>query len=93
MPLHRRLPKVGFNNVFRKEVKALNVKTLADRFSANEEVTPETMVKKGLLPAHHSSVKILAEGEIKVALTVKAHAFSAQAKAKIEAAGGKAITL
>lgn len=93
MPLQRRLPKVGFNNVFRKEVKALNIKTLADRFSANEEVTPEAMVKKGLLPAHHSSVKILAEGEIKVALTVKAHAFSAQAKAKIEAAGGKAITL
>jgi large subunit ribosomal protein L15 len=93
MPLQRRLPKVGFNNVFRKEVKALNVKTLADRFSAGEEVTPEAMVQKGLLPAQYSSVKILAEGEIKVALTVKAHAFSAQAKAKIEAAGGKAITL
>lgn len=93
MPLQRRLPKMGFNNIFREEVKAVNLKSIVEHFASNEEVSPESLVAKGLLRRHHNSVKILAEGEIKVALTVKAHAFSAQAKAKIEAAGGKAVTL
>ena len=88
MPLQRRLPKMGFNNIFREEVKAVNLKSIVEHFASDEEVSPESLVKKGLLRRHHNSVKILAEGEIKVALTVKAHAFSAQAKAKIEAAGG-----
>lgn len=93
MPLQRRLPKMGFNNIFREEVKAVNLKSIVEHFASNEEVSPESLVAKGLLRRRHNSVKILAEGEIKVALTVKAHAFSAQAKAKIEAAGGKAVTL
>jgi large subunit ribosomal protein L15 len=93
MPLQRRLPKVGFINIFREAPEVINLQDLAAHFSANDEVTPETMVQKGILRRRHTSVKVLAEGELKISLTVKAHGFSAKAKEKIEAAGGKAITL
>jgi large subunit ribosomal protein L15 len=93
MPLQRRLPKVGFINIFREVPEVINVQDLAEHFSANDEVSPETMVQKGILRRRHKAVKVLAEGDLKISLTVKAHAFSAKAKIKIEAAGGKAITL
>lgn len=93
MPLQRRLPKVGFINIFREAPEVINLQDLAAHFSANDEVTPEAMVQKGILRRRHTSVKVLAEGELKISLTVKAHGFSAKAKEKIEAAGGKAITL
>lgn len=94
MPLQRRLPKVGFINVFREESEVINLKALADHFSAGAEVGPAEMVQKGILRRRHNDkVKILAEGDLSIALTVKAHAFSQAAKAKIEAAGGKVVVL
>jgi large subunit ribosomal protein L15 len=92
MPLQRRLPKVGFINVFREEVEVVNLKAIAAHFS-DGEVSPAEMVQKGILRRRHNQVKILAEGELKAALTIKAHSFSQSAKEKIEAAGGKAIVL
>ena len=88
MPLQRRVPKKkGFSNPNRVEFAAINVEVLERYFDG--EVTPEDLYRHGL--AHkHSPVKILARGEISKALVVKAHAFSSAAKAKIEAAGGRA---
>lgn len=84
-PLHRRLPKFGFTNVaFATEMEIVNLGRM-DKLSG--EVTPETLKAAGLI--HGTRVKILGQGEIKKALTVKAHAFSESAKKAIEAAGGK----
>ncbi len=85
-PLMRRLPKFGFSNVaFAHEYDALNLSQLS-KFKG--EVTPEVLEQAGLL--RYGRVKILGKGELKQALTVKAHKFSASAKAAIEKAGGKA---
>ncbi len=88
MPLQRRVPKrKGFSNPNRVEFAAINVEVLERYF--DDEVTPQDLYRHGL--AHkHSPVKILARGELTKALVVKAHAFSAAARAKIEAAGGRA---
>lgn len=84
-PLHRRLPKFGFTNVaFATETEIVNLGRLE---KLTGEVNPETLKKAGLI--HGERVKILGNGEIKKALTVKAHAFSESAKKAIEAAGGK----
>jgi large subunit ribosomal protein L15 len=72
---------------FRTQTQPVNLSDLDSRFKANDEVTPESLREKGLAKRRHP-VKILARGEISKKLTVKAHAFSAQAKEKIEAAGG-----
>jgi len=93
MPLQRRLPKVGFVNIFRERTEVVNLQALATSFPASGEVSPEEMVSKGILKRNATRVKILGEGELTVALTIKAHAFSKSAKAKIEGAGGKAIQL
>ena len=88
MPLHRRLPKRGFTNIFKKEWAEVNVADL-DRFEA--EITPEALVAVGLVrKSKQGAIAILGQGEIKKALTVKAHRFTAGAKQKIEAAGGTA---
>ena len=92
MPLQRRLPKFGFKNPFRKTFVAVNVADLA-RFPAGSTVDLDSFRKTGLLNQELDGVKILGEGEIDRALTVKAHRFSASAKAKIEKAGGKAETI
>jgi large subunit ribosomal protein L15 len=88
MPLHRRLPKRGFFNIFRITYRTVNVARFND-FEAGAEVTPEAMQQAGLLHKGSSAVKVLGKGEIKVALTVKAHKFSKAAVQKIEEAGGK----
>ena len=88
MPLHRRLPKRGFVNIFRKTFRTVNVARLND-FEAGAEVTPEVMQQAGLLSKGSSAVKVLGNGELQVALTVKAHKFSKVAAQKIEEAGGK----
>lgn len=85
MPMLRRLPKRGFKNPAHKSFFGVNVGTL-DAFEAGSVITPCVLVEKGI--ADCTCVKILASGEITKALTVKACAFSAAAKAKIEAAGG-----
>jgi large subunit ribosomal protein L15 len=91
-PLHRRTPKAkGFNNPFRVEYNVVNLDTL-EGFEAGDTVDPGTLRGKGLV-AKQGLVKVLGRGEVAKALTVKAHAFSASAKAAIEAAGGTASTL
>lgn len=86
-PLAMRLPKLrGFKNPAKEMFAIVNLATLAD-FEAGSEVTPETLRERGLI-RHRGRVKVLAEGELDRALTVKAHAFSAAAKSKIEKAGG-----
>jgi large subunit ribosomal protein L15 len=88
MPLLRRIPKRGFTNKFRHAWEIVNVSTLELLFESGQEVTPELLKEKGV-NVDVARTKILGEGEIKKALTVKAHSFSAVAKEKIAAAGGK----
>ena len=88
-PLSMRLPKLpGFKNPNKEYFAIVNLETL-NQFDAGTEVTPELLRERGLI-RHRGRVKVLAEGEVDRALTVKAHAFSAKAKEKIEAAGGAA---
>ena len=89
MPLQRRIPKRGFNNIFAKEVVSVNVGSL-NRFENGAEVTVVTLKQAGIIKKTGDALKILANGELTKKLTVKADAFSEAAKAKIEAAGGKA---
>jgi large subunit ribosomal protein L15 len=91
MPLHRRLPKRGFTNIFRIEYEIVNLSDL-DRFEAGAAVTPETLTEMRLA-RRNRPVKILGDGKIQKALTVSAHKFSASAKAGIEAAGGRCEVL
>lgn len=86
MPLHRRMPKVGFNNPFGTDYNIVNLKDLT---TLSGEISPETLKQAGLVKGNRP-LKVLGEGEVKSALTVKAHKFSAKAKSAIEAAGGKA---
>jgi large subunit ribosomal protein L15 len=87
MPLHRRLPKRGFTNIFRREYAAVNVSQL-NVFKSGSVVTPEELVRKGLIKRAVHGVKILAEGDLSTSLVVKAHKFSDAAAKKIQAAGG-----
>ena len=89
MPLYRRLPKRGFKNIFATEYAIVNVADL-NRFDANTEVTPELLVEAGVIKKTLDGVKVLGNGELEKALTVKAAQFSKSAAEKIEAAGGKA---
>ncbi len=89
MPLQRRLPKRGFRNPFRVEVAVVNLGQLED-FPAGSEVTPESLAERGMVRGKTSRLKILGDGSLSKSLTVKAHGFSAKAKEKIEACGGKA---
>lgn len=86
----RRLPKRGFRNPFPTEVVILPVSAL-ERFAANTEVTEELLRKEGLVSGRLDKLKILGDGELTKALTVKAHAFSRSAREKIEKAGGKVV--
>ena len=91
MPLHRRLPKRGFTNIFKREWAEVNLADLEKQFDAGASVTPDALVEKGLVRRSKSkSVVVLGQGELKKSLTVSAHRFSSAAKQKIEAAGGKA---
>ena len=89
LPLIKRLPrKRGFTNIFRVEYSVVNINSL-NGFESGSEVTPEKLVAAGVVKSLRYPIKILAEGDIKHPLTVKANKFSAAAKAKIEAAGGQ----
>ncbi len=92
MPMQRRLPKRGFKNPFRKEAFAINVGALSERFP-DGVVDIEAMKKAGMVPRTAPLVKVLGEGDVKHKMTVRAHAFSATAKQKLEAAGGAAEVL
>ena len=87
MPLYRRIPKRGFTNRNRLEIVAINVNVL-DRFDNCAEVTVDTLIESGIVKDPKDGIKILANGELTKKLTVKANAFSAAAKEKIEALGG-----
>jgi large subunit ribosomal protein L15 len=89
MPLHRRIPKRGFHNPAHKEFSVVNIEML-NAFPTGETVTPDVMRKKGLVRRATGGIKILGDGELKVALIVHANGFSASAREKITAAGGKA---
>lgn len=89
MPLARRVPKRGFNNIFAKPLEAVNVSVL-NRFEDNSVVGAEELLAAGILSKCQYGVKILGNGILEKKLTVKASAFSETAKQKIEAAGGKA---
>ena len=92
MPLHRRVPKRGFTNIFRDEYEVVNLDTLAERFDAGVEITPELLRERGLV-GRAGRIKVLARGEVSKALTVRAHKFSGKAAEKIAAAGGTAEVL
>jgi large subunit ribosomal protein L15 len=88
MPLHRRVPKRGFKPLRRVEYQVVNVGQLAA--VEENEISPETLRSRGLIGTVRRPVKVLAVGDLDRALTVRAHAFSAAARAKIESAGGRA---
>jgi large subunit ribosomal protein L15 len=87
-PLFRRLPKRGFTNISRKEFAIVNLEDL-NRFAAGSEVSPETLFETGIVKNPRDGIKILGDGDLTVALTVKANKFSKSALEKIQAAGGK----
>jgi large subunit ribosomal protein L15 len=90
MPLSRRIPKRGFSNArFKKSFQIVNVERLNDLFETGAEVGIPEMIMTGIISSARIPVKVLGDGEISKALTVKANAFSSQAVSKIEAAGGK----
>ena len=93
MPLQRRVPKRGFNNYFRTEYAVVNLSSLEERFEDGAVVDAESLKAVGLIKKELDGIKVLGKGDITKALTVKVAAISETAKAKIEAAGGKAEVL
>ncbi len=87
MPIQRRLPKRGFTNIFKKQIAVINVRDLL-RFESGSLVDEAALVKAGLVKGPKDGIKLLGQGEIKVALNVKIHHVSKAAREKIEAAGG-----
>ena len=90
MPLQRRLPKRGFNNIFRKEIVTVNVSDLETRFNDGDTVDAAALIAAGLIKKEKDGVKVLGGGELTKKLDVKVQLYSEAAKTKIEAAGGKA---
>jgi len=88
MPLHRRLPKRGFNNIFKTPVEVVNVRDL-NRFESGAVVDQKMLAESGLVSRKAKQVKILGQGDLNVALTLQVGSASKSAKEKIEAAGGK----
>jgi large subunit ribosomal protein L15 len=96
MPLHRRLPKRGFTNIFRVEYQVLGLDRIAEVIAETNdasELTLDRIISLGLLRKKGALIKVLANGELTTAVTVHAHKFSATAKAAIEKAGGQAIVI
>ena len=93
MPLHRRVPKRGFHNIFRVEYAVVNLDTLGEVFDAGSEVTPEVLRERGLVRDRKALIKVLGRGDITKKLTVRAHKFSGTAAEKIAKAGGSTEVL
>lgn len=94
LPLVRRLPRTrGFTNIFRVEFRIVNVGRLEEVFGKDDEITPDTLLAKGLIKKGKTPVKVLAEGDLSKPLTIQAHAFSKGARDKITAAGGSVVEL
>jgi len=95
MPLQRRIPKFGFNNINRKEYQAVNLQTiqlLIDKKKVKDSINVQTFIDNGLA-SKNDLIKVLGDGEIKTAIKITAHKFSKSAQAQIEKTGGEAITL
>ncbi len=92
MPLHRRLPKRGFTNIFKKNIAVINIRDLA-KFDKGSVVDTDALVQAGLVKGKRDGVKLLGQGEIKYSLDVKVNQISKSAREKIEAAGGKVEVL
>ena len=90
MPLHRRLPKRGFTNIFKKEWIEISLASLDKHFEANDEVTPEILHNRGLIKKAKHDVVVLGTGELSKALRISAHRFTKSAREKIERVGGAA---
>ena len=89
MPLQRRLPKRGFNNIFAKEIVTVNVSDLEAKFEDGADVDAQALINAGLIKKEKDGVKVLGNGTLTKKLNVKVNAYSKAAKEKIEAAGGK----
>ena len=89
MPLHRRVPKRGFKNIFRQEFSVVNVDQLEARFDGSAPIDPEALAGSRLIRRRRDPVKVLGRGEVTKPLQLKVHRVSAVARKKIEAAGGK----
>jgi large subunit ribosomal protein L15 len=89
MPLHRRLPKRGFTNIFKKQHAIVHLGDL-EKFSPEDAVTPEALLKRGLIKRLHDGLRVLGDGELKAPLKISAHHFSKSALEKIQKAGGTA---
>ena len=87
MPLHRRLPKRGFTNIFRKKIAVINIRDLA-RFESGSIVDEAALIRVGLVKGRRDGIKLLGQGEIKIPLTIKVNGVSKNAREKIIAAGG-----
>jgi len=87
MPLHRRLPKGGFTNIFKKKIAVINIRDLA-RFESGSIVDEATLIRAGLVKGRRDGIKLLGQGEIKIPLTIKVNEVSKNAREKIIAAGG-----
>lgn len=92
MPIHRRLPKRGFTNIFKKNVVVINIRDLM-RFEKDSVVDEAELLRTGLVKGKRDGIKLLGQGEIKYPLTIKVHDASKSAKEKIEAAGGRVEVL
>jgi large subunit ribosomal protein L15 len=93
MPLHRRLPKRGFTNIFKKRWLEVSLASLDRHFDANDEITPELLHTRGLIKKAKHDVVVLGTGEISKPLKISAHRFTKSAKEKIEKAGGAAVQI
>ncbi len=93
MPLHRRLPKRGFNNIFNKEWIEVSLSSLDKNFETNDEVTPQLLHDRGLIKKAKHDVVVLGTGELSKALRISAHRFTKSAREKIERAGGAATLI
>src|SRR6266852_9662511 len=88
MPLHRRLPKRGFTNIFKKQWIEVSLEALDRNFGANDEITPEVMHTRGIIKKAKHDIVVLGNGDVSKALKVSAHRFTKSARDKIEKAGG-----
>ncbi|HXT64428.1 MAG TPA: 50S ribosomal protein L15 [Pyrinomonadaceae bacterium] len=88
MPLHRRLPKRGFTNIFKKQWLEVSLAALENGFAADDEITPEVLHHRGIIKKAKHDIVVLGNGEVTKALKVSAHRFTKSAREKIEKAGG-----
>jgi len=93
MPLHRRLPKRGFTNIFKKQWIEVRLDALENSFAADAEITPEVLHERGIIKKAKHDIVVLGNGEVTKALKVSAHRFTRSAREKIEKAGGTASVI